>query len=96
MFWHTQSKINLHSHSSVRAASHSSEIKAARFGLMLVIGSGMNFDLFLRKEGGLIIFFFFFLPCSKIRKHLIRGSCLLNLQQRLLELKSKYNRLKIH
>ena len=75
MFWHTQSKINLHSPALVRAASHSAERKAARFGLVLVIGSGMNFDLFVRKEGGLIS-----LPCSKIRKHLIRGSCLLNLQ----------------
>lgn len=42
---------------------------------MLVIGSGMNFDLFVRKEGGLLFF-----PQSKIRKHLIRGSCLFDLQ----------------
>lgn len=57
MFWRIWSKVNLHLHSSERAASHSAGIRATRFDLTLGIGSGVNFALFVRKEGGLDFFF---------------------------------------
>lgn len=45
-----RSKINVHWHSWVRAASHSAAVKTTRSDLMLGMGCGMNPCLLLRKD----------------------------------------------